>query len=54
MIDYVVNDLITTQPRRHRSAAPSSIDDVRRAGRPLIGSATEARTRQLELKQFPA
>ena len=44
--------MITTSRAAIESAAPSSIDEVRRAGRPLIGFSTEARTRQAELKSF--
>jgi dGTPase len=52
MIDYVVSDIVTTSGAAIESAAPSSIDEVRRAGRPLIGFSPEARTRQVELKSF--
>jgi dGTPase len=52
MIDYVVNDVITTSRIAIESTAPTTIDEVRRAGRPLIGFSTEARTRQVELKSF--
>ena len=52
MIDYVVSDVITTSRAALEAAAPASIDEVRQAGRPLIGFGTEARARHLELKEF--
>ena len=36
-IDYVVNDVITTSRIAIESTASTTIDEVRRAGRPLIG-----------------
>jgi dGTPase len=52
MIDYVVSDVITTSRAALEALAPANIDEARRAGRPLIGFSTEARSRQVELKSF--
>jgi dGTPase len=52
MINYVVSDVITTSRAALETAGPSNIDEVRRAGRALIGFSEEARARQVELKSF--
>ena len=52
MINYVVVDLIRTTQARLDDAAPSSIDDVRRRAKPLVGMSDEVRSEHLELKTF--
>jgi dGTPase len=52
MISYVVSDVITTSRAALESTRPAHIDEVRRAGQPLIGFSTEAKGRQAELKSF--
>ena len=52
LIDRLVTDLITASRERIEAAAPRSIDDVRGAGRPLIGLSVAEAEGQLALKQF--
>ena len=52
MINYVVVDLIRTTQARLDDAAPSSIDDVRRRAKPLVGMSDAVRAEHLELKTF--
>jgi dGTPase len=52
MINYVVVDLIRTTQARLDEAEPSSIDDVRRRAKPLVGMSDEVRAEHLELKTF--
>jgi dGTPase len=52
MIDRLVSDLIRTSREHIEHAAPSSIDDVRAAGRPLISLSDELAFGQLALKRF--
>ena len=52
MINSVVTDLIETTKRNLDEAGPQSIDDVRAAGRPLVGFSAEIGERHRLLKQF--
>jgi dGTPase len=52
LIDRLVTDLIISSRERIEAAAPQSIDDVRRAGGPLIGLSDGEAAGQLALKQF--
>lgn len=52
MINYVVTDLIETSAAQLRAAAPSSIDEVRRRDKPLLGFSEAVRAEHLELKNF--
>jgi dGTPase len=52
MINTVVTDLIETTQRNLDEAAPQSIDDVRGAGRPLVGFSAEIGEQHRLLKQF--
>jgi dGTPase len=52
MIDRVVTDLITASAERLRSAAPASIDEVRRHVGPLMGFGPQIVEEHLELKRF--
>ena len=52
MINIVVTDLIETTQRNLDAAAPESIDDVRAAGRPLVGFSAEIGEQHRSLKQF--
>jgi len=52
MINVQVLDLIETSQRTIDECAPQSIDDVRKAGRPLILLSEAAHNRHLELKRF--
>ena len=52
MINTVVTDLIETTRRNLDEAAPGSIDDVRAAGRPLVGFSAEIGEQHRLLKQF--
>ncbi len=52
MIDRVVTDVATTTQQRIAAAAPGSIDDVRRAGAPLVAMSEELAAEHLELKRF--
>jgi dGTPase len=52
MINYVVVDLIRTTQARLEDAAPTSIDDVRRRAKPLVGMSDGVRGEHLELKKF--
>ena len=53
MINTVVTDLIETTRRNLEEAAPGSIDEVRAAGRPLVGFSGEIGEQHRLLKQFP-
>ena len=52
MIGTVVTDLIEQTRANLEAHAPASIDDVRRAGRPLVGMSDEIREQHLGLKRF--
>ncbi len=52
MINRVVTDLIETTQRNLDEAAPKSIDDVRTAGRRLVGFSAEIADQHQSLKQF--
>ncbi len=52
MIDRVVTDLIVTTRANIEAAAPASIDDVRKAGRPLVGFSEEVEAEHVALKRF--
>jgi dGTPase len=52
MINTVVTDLIETTRRNLEEAAPETIDDVRAAGRPLVGFSAETGEQHRLLKQF--
>ncbi|MGH8240756.1 MAG: deoxyguanosinetriphosphate triphosphohydrolase, partial [Steroidobacteraceae bacterium] len=52
MINFVVVDLIRTTHARIDAAAPSSIEDVRRRSKPLVGLSDDVRAEHLELKKF--
>ena len=52
MINRQVLDLIDTSQNAIDGCSPESIDDVRRAGTPLISLSEEAGARHLELKRF--
>jgi dGTPase len=52
MINHVVKDVATTTLRRLADAAPASVDDVRRAGGPLVGMSETVANEHLELKRF--
>jgi dGTPase len=52
MINRQVLDLIDTSQSAIDACAPGSIDDIRRAGAPLIRLSEEANERHLELKRF--
>ncbi len=52
LIDRLVTDIIIESRERIKAAAPRNIDDVRRAGGPLIGLSAGEAEGQLALKQF--
>ena len=52
MINAVVTDLVETTRRNLEDAAPASIDDVRRAGRPLVAMSVEMHAQHTALKRF--
>ena len=52
MINHQVLDLIETSRTAIEECAPGSVEDVRRAARPLILLSEEAGSRHLELKRF--
>ena len=52
MIDNVVTDLIDTTRRNIEAAAPATIDDVRRAGRRLVGLSPPVEAEHVALKRF--
>jgi dGTPase len=52
MIDYLVNDLIDTSAASIAAAAPSSAEDVRALGDPLLRFGTEVAAEHLELKRY--
>jgi dGTPase len=52
MIDQVVTDLVETTRRNLARAAPASIEDVRRHGRPLVALGPAVAAEHLELKRF--
>lgn len=52
VIDLLITDLVTTSASRLDAAAPSSPDDVRRAGQPLMAISEEMVAMQRELKDF--
>jgi dGTPase len=52
MINTVVTDLIETTQRNLDEAGPESIDEVRAAGRPLVGFSAEVGEQHRQLKQF--
>ena len=52
MINTVVTDLIETTRRNLDEAGPASIDEVRAAGRPLVGFSAEIGEQHRQLKQF--
>jgi len=52
MIGKVVNDLITTTKRNLDTAKVASVDDVRAAGRPLVGMSPDVDEQHQSLKRF--
>ena len=52
MINYLVVDLVENSRRLLAAASASSIEDVRTAGRSLIGFSDPVRAESLELKRF--
>jgi dGTPase len=52
MIGTVVADLIESSQRNIRAAAPASIGDVRRAGRPLVALSADVHDEHVALKRF--
>ncbi|HQZ71702.1 MAG: deoxyguanosinetriphosphate triphosphohydrolase [Anaerolineae bacterium] len=52
VIDLLITDLVHTSAARLDAAAPSSPDDVRRAGQPLMAISAEMAAMQRELKDF--
>jgi len=52
MINRVVTDLIETSRDRIEEAGPQSIDEVRRAGRRLVGFSPDVEAQHLALKRF--
>jgi dGTPase len=52
MIDTVVTDLVETTQRKLDGAAPVSIDDVRTAGRRLVGFSDKVGEQHQSLKRF--
>jgi dGTPase len=52
MIDFVVNDLVTATQAALEKAAPTSIDEVRRHGAPLLAFSPQTQEEQVELKRF--
>jgi dGTPase len=52
MINRLVVDLVEESRRRLTDSGAASIDDVRNAGRPLIGFSDPVRDQSLELKRF--
>jgi len=52
MINYLVVDLVDNSRRQLAEAGAESIEDVRHAGRPLIGFSDPVRAESLELKRF--
>jgi dGTPase len=52
MIGTVVTDLIENSRRKLEKAAPASIDDVRQAGKPLVGMSPEVYEQHQSLKRF--
>ncbi|MET0373092.1 MAG: deoxyguanosinetriphosphate triphosphohydrolase [Rhizorhabdus sp.] len=51
-IGCMVNDLLTESRRRLAEAAPRSVEDVRAAGRPLIGFSDDMAAREKALTRF--
>ena len=51
-IGCMVNDLLSESRRRLEAAAPRSVEDVRAAGRPLIGFSEAMAARESELTRF--
>lgn len=51
-IGHMVNDLLAESSRRLAEAAPHSVEDVRAAGRPLIGFSDELAAREKALTRF--
>ena len=52
MIDTVVTDLVETTRHNLEDAAPASIDEVRKAGRPLVQMSEEVHEQHTALKRF--
>jgi dGTPase len=52
MIDFVVGDLVRTTRERLAGAAYRDIEDIRCAGRPLVGMSEEVHAQHVELKRF--
>lgn len=52
MIDTVVSDLIEQTRRNIEEARPASIDDVRKAGRPLVAMSDSIFEQHMSLKKF--
>lgn len=52
LINALITDLIEESSRLIQAAAPASIEDVRRAGKPLIAFTAGMRERNAELKTF--
>jgi len=52
MIDYLVNDLISTSEASIAAAAPGSVADVRARSQPLLTFSAEVEGEHLELKQY--
>jgi len=52
MIDFLVSDLVRYSKERIAVHSPKDVDDVRKAGRTLVGLGAEAARQQLELKRF--
>jgi len=52
MIDYLVNDLISTSEASVAAAAPASVEDVRARSEPLLTFSAEVEAEHLELKRY--
>jgi len=52
MINFLIVDVVEETTRRIREAGVESLDDVRRAGRALVGFSREVRRMNAELKRF--
>jgi dGTPase len=52
MIDYLVNDLISTSEAAITAAAPASVEDVRARAEPLLTFSDEVEVEHLELKRY--
>ena len=52
MINTLVSDLIVTSQANIQSQNPSTVDDVRKAGKPLISLSESVASENTELKRF--